>query len=1285
MYPPEITELAQEYGFKAANLIYLQKLFAKLDQNIIIPSFLTISKNDIIKHLNKNAPNWVVLWEQFITSHHSTNIINADSEEILNELQSTITKAFNAEVFHINFDSKSSYLMIRSSGTEDSEIVANPGGNASYPSFNDPQNISCAIGKVVASYFSAKSMGQRLKSGENIDDKLPTLACLLQDFFGEYSTDQESIGRCIIPPVSGVIYTDFGNIHIQAAHGHGELVVNSLGFSDDYYVSRENIVYTVVREKKFRLAAEFNKNTNSLEFRRKENHIALAITASIPEKIAIKIANSARIIENDYGMRMDIEFVYHPNQRRIAIVQARPIVEFLPLVNSPNSVSKDYILQHPDMIRCKGEMLTLSVMNICIIENPDEILVFDTINQALAKWIQHRDTIKGIVVRDYAPSTSHEVGMFNSKGIPVIQVNDINDIQKLIAALGGGIALVFDPQNSSIFQIAAHEIEKAEQNSLIQDGLFQSVLSHHVTPPKKIAPPIGAPAVLIQNLLSFLNDQAPQVRKKYNSLHEIKTDLNQLSMISTKEEMNNKLKTNLGNLMIFAYDSRLRKDGSISAELFAKIVETGALLFDKINKMKLINDVEKDRIYRIEYLNILKKFEGLFVAIKKSGFLSSSIFSELSKERCQRLRLKPLELKTEQLAYYHEFMKLRNYIAIKDKNCEWDSFCNDICKLGLGSKLAEIVAYLVRQDIHEFWINYHFYKIKENISNKTPKDLLDFFFAEIETCGQNKDLTNVSQKIEQMENQIDLWSMPDNFEKFIQDFSSEILIISDTLFRKQENFLSYISNFKLIDKFVDVFDRSIKSLQHGKYNGQQKAMQVERFRILLSVFFEILEKSLGSDIINDLKSDFQSLQDNHENQLDITPTFNVTQANPLSYKSGPSDTSIQRSLSEPHTLADIHSVIHQALISHNAKKLISHAKDIYDYLPLKMQNVIKNMQQLPIFAKDLSRLVLCNFQLPEITTKFNIPLNNHAAQIFIIYNVDEECFRIKMEGYGGYCKYMWSDVAANILKGSSETNAVIKYFEIYSQGCIFDAIIKTPEECYRIFQAFSDYLPYFMTGHKNKICSEMPINFQPLSNGIMNIFIDVKTFDKVKEIYLTHNERDLISNEISRYNIPEDKKNILLTYNGMALIKAGEIDEIQAQELELDRLQIMCSDNLMSVYFYPDAFLGLQSFCDDKTVEILTSYKARKCYQAGASFTELCELFEKNKEKFNMMTCRSAVWAYASGAIFAELLLLDDKSLEGLFNKLKNPSDYGSSFVKNQEFINHTIKDVKNKPISNSL
>ena len=75
--------------------------------------------------------------------------------------------------------------MVRSTGEEDTVDMANPGGNKSVAAVKlDSIAISNAIGVVVASYISEKSLTQRLLSGDDIS-KPSFMPVLIQRMIGE--------------------------------------------------------------------------------------------------------------------------------------------------------------------------------------------------------------------------------------------------------------------------------------------------------------------------------------------------------------------------------------------------------------------------------------------------------------------------------------------------------------------------------------------------------------------------------------------------------------------------------------------------------------------------------------------------------------------------------------------------------------------------------------------------------------------------------------------------------------------------------------------------------------------------------------------------------------------------------------------------------------------------------------------------------------------------------------------------------------------------------------------
>ncbi|MEI6531533.1 MAG: PEP/pyruvate-binding domain-containing protein, partial [Chlamydiota bacterium] len=140
-------------------------------------------------------------------------------------------------------------LMVRSSGDEDRPESANAGGNLSLPSDPERKAVIHAIGQVVASYFSEKSLEQRLLGGEDIT-VFPLCSVLIQELIGESA---EAI------PCSFVMYSKesgmdtAGLVHIQATYGHGEGIVESRVPFDSYYMSGGHLTSTTIAHKPVRL------------------------------------------------------------------------------------------------------------------------------------------------------------------------------------------------------------------------------------------------------------------------------------------------------------------------------------------------------------------------------------------------------------------------------------------------------------------------------------------------------------------------------------------------------------------------------------------------------------------------------------------------------------------------------------------------------------------------------------------------------------------------------------------------------------------------------------------------------------------------------------------------------------------------------------------------------------------------------------------------------------------------------------------------------------------------
>lgn len=637
-YPQEIIDQAKEIGYKAANLEFLSEIAYKYNERyssdfaIEVPKHVSITNSAIISHLDEFAPLWREKWVEFVQAQGaSRDNLNRDAIIKLHEIQDLVKSAFNENKFTVEGLNPAVKQMVRSTGDEDRVDVANPGGNESVPS--DHESISSSIGTVIASYFSEKSMTQRLKSGEDIVTKPPLMPCLIQELIGNNLSERS-------PSVSGVIYTSANSIRIDASHGHGELVVNSKGNFDKYFVTKEDVVHPYIGDKTIRIDPKLNPETGALELEEVDNSM-FAQQASLSEEQAMNLAKFAQFVQEDYGMRMDIEFVFDTANNKINIVQARPIPEGKRKGIEPSALSNNFISDHqPEHIT--SEVITTEVLTSKLIEKPKQIMLRPSIDLALKDYLnENNNEYRAIIVSKTAPDTSHEAGFFASQGIPVLFVENYQEAQQWVENLENNL-LVIDPQHSSVYNIP----RALYQPNIIEKGIFRSTLPEYETPltrtimegPSREVPEVKAKTIgelvlearvnpdATQKLFHFVKDEIGDRETKLYDSEDIKESLKKLLIIPSSEESFKESKEVLGDLL--QYITSIKNEKKISSSTFEQIIIDG---YELHKSLKELEQDPTNKEARTHYLNIHQKFTGILTSKGRKGILSTSLVKEIEK------------------------------------------------------------------------------------------------------------------------------------------------------------------------------------------------------------------------------------------------------------------------------------------------------------------------------------------------------------------------------------------------------------------------------------------------------------------------------------------------------------------------------------------------------------------------------------------------------------------------------------------------------------------------------
>lgn len=1007
-----------------------------------IPEPVCFSHDEILHHLSKSVPEWKNDWKFFVTAFNQQEdktCLNKTSAEILEKLAKKIKHAFDDMEIKGELEELLSKLgtdalfMLRSTGAEDSPDIVNPGGNESVSSRSDKKSISQGIGIVVASYFGKKSLEQRLKVDDDIT-KEPFMPVLIQPLIGEGINGNDMV-------YSGVMYSGEGETRIQTAPGHGELIVNSKGNFDNFYVTSNKMVYSEVQNKKFRLKPIFNEEKHRLSLVKQDNPQDIALFEKLDEQVIQEMHQVAQQIEKLYKMRMDIEFVYTPKTNTLHIVQARALPEGDRVNHSPSALDPLYLgkIIEEGGKKFEGRTITLDVNHAVIINNSKEIIVCETIEEALDVYLGSGENIKAVIVKRSAPDTSHEAGVFSSKAIPVIQIRQLDQIESVVDELQKGKKLIIDPQRKSVFQLP----KETSTIAIVKEGVFKSSLTSHVTPyPHRFEQSlpenekleisslknIDEEQILLGDLLLAAKRGDPKAQKQLFYLaweHFLKGNESKLSYkdlqsaLKVLEDPYKDPNQQMDALKIVVkLASLLYEKKEISHEVFVQVV-ISSLELHKI-RGTLSNSFEKERAH-IEYLNVFEKLQGTILSKGEEDLLTSSVMVDL-KETSHKKKamesIKDRQWNEEQKESFSQAIKLESFFIGETGKQKWGDFCKKVCdNKEYAPRLASLVGALVKLDIHAQWCNVSFPRFYEENNQDTVKTLQAILKELKPILSEKKSFSEVDQSIDELKKQIPLWKDPKNFDKLqkkLHDTTNEIK--KKLVFSKTDSLLKQMLISKKMQDFVEAFDLTVKSLKVSGFY-ENKNQQAANFKTVISEFFNLMKdwmKITGSysrEIIDFLEIRLSEKYVPTPKDLSISGKFDVSSAN---IHSQYDSIGWNRALIHCETLEDCFTLIHQNLLLMTNRVFSESCRDLLD----NCQDLMKDVNQAllkPFEIKGEGRSLYIqgnlsgiSFDHPKMTFHYNFPLRNHSAKTDVIYDYSKNKVHVSYHVFGENENLRWT-------------------------------------------------------------------------------------------------------------------------------------------------------------------------------------------------------------------------------------------------------------------------------------
>lgn len=1042
-------ESQELYGNKFANLEVLQSLFKDI-KGVDVPPFIGISEKETAAHLEKYYPDYKKDWIGFQNSlNGNSGRIGAEQEKILSDIQIKILKAFKDQPFYseamqtfLNELPPNSTLMVRSTGKEDSEELANAGGNESKAGVTPEQlAISVALGQVIASYHSPLSLTQRAIAGQDITQPVTT-PVLVQKMIGEPAGGASSFKDI---PISGLAYTREAlgkteNVtQLQCAFGHNEAVVNSRIPVDTYYAYPDGSHHQIIRPKKTRLVANKEGGFNSLS-----NPSQLQKTATLSSEQVSFLQKVSESIHENYGKSMDIEWVFDPQTQQLWLVQARPLVSTVK--QDPSIVDKKKAGAKETF---SGEAIVSNGGKVTPLFSKKSVIVDRTLQAAFGRYLKLANEgaekeIKAIIIKRPDVATSHYACTLREKGVAVFFCPEFSEEQIIDKKQ---FALI-DSQQGKLFVLenpAISSEKDLEDSGLIKKGWFKH--------PIAAIESLQALDFNGEELNNFYKTLFSQKEPPFREVKHFKKAFKNLRSSDEKKAQEGAraltqwLIRNLSKLE----EGQEKERGKLIFQNFLPIAYQIATQKDHLQRLHGANRLEALLMQEsVEQVVDSDSFSQLFLekkrmqqaTEKKLPNLSESelaILRFIEKQEEKKLSKEPLlspeslsslklPMSDEELHYALATYKVVEKLALNEETKQaWSNFSRSIAASRsryANQVLMALIMNYQNSGIFEEWLHSGF--IDHLVSKEEPISSLINLRSEFLTIfPQLKEISQAKAQLEHCKMSIDLWADPKQFTPLFVEFKKTLNLaysLSEHFDKKSTSPLLVRSAVMVwLQEMTDIYDQSFKTLSHSPLYPNKKLCCINFLNVLrpfsffLEDWIERIPKEKEEDWSRVLKSGAtgnrvtpsEGLKDlfiqksskelmrleikveklceesQFANLLEPSSEFNVSAS---TIDSG-NLKSIKR---ENITLEDYFTLIHQNLL---ASFQASHQQPLLEKLPSNLKDFHKKLQKTErVFNFGLDKIHLkvnllgMQYNYPYVTLKYNLPMKNHSSSIVVHYD-----------------------------------------------------------------------------------------------------------------------------------------------------------------------------------------------------------------------------------------------------------------------------------------------------------
>lgn len=1020
------TDISKKYGYKFSRLLEIAELLSCVRMpgtKVLIPK--GISTDQVNEFLKSSAPSVNSQWNELCQLFKDFKLNGGVSSRFLKQpniaekleaIRQSIIDAFaQSDKFALPSDflkwmeelkAENSYLMVRSSGAEDTRKTANAGGNVSVAYVNpERRDLLHAVGKVVASYSSESSLQNRLNAGEDPFSSPLCLGVAVQELIGE------PVGGASHPsdiPVSLVLFSNeptyvgnepFRLMRISATWGHGEGVVGAVGIKSDTILLLKSVkhpdrLYIIENNqaKPKRLTPKLDTETGEIKLEKMNNPPELDGKPALDQTLLTRLFYLGVAVEKAYeGHPMDLEIVIKNGM--IFPVQARPI-------NRPPSNPTYFDWKKASTFEgilqsFQAEAFLPGIAEAQVIRSKEEIILSDSLENAEKLFDEEKHKL--VIIREEEPANSHPAINFSGNGIPVMYHEEKEPIQSLVDQIENGKVLIACVQSGNLVLWDS----RVPPESTISTG--------YTVHPAKVA-------------VSVSSSRFPSSLQTGDVPQEIKDLTLKLRALDTQDvalEAARSLK-NVPSLVELRKKKKIlanKISSSSNAPKRAPALAKGIKGLEKLmaiaaSELKAtLKKAEEDRLHPLFHGKVVEALFQQPEAPRGLGQLSVvNVESQLKAVdeifRYQESFDFPTLLHDEVLA--------ASACMTLQQESQWKDFLTlvenahheNVISLTEIEQFKQMLIAIENMNLLPLWMARFF--LPES-AKMDPQNILSALLKTIDLPTEKhiSEMQEVLQEIQAAKDNLKLFSDAATFDKGwkqLMDLHQKLACLDDLMENKLKTLLPLgrIVTYQVMEAFVDLYDSSIKSMKSSlAFTGQQK---VELFAKMLKPYLEMLNGITGQlsgnllryhrnwpldTYLNELQSCFEKCGKGPEQ---LKPSRNFSVNNGILGMI----TDFGRAL--PKTHEDVFTLIHQNLLFSLGALLGKEVNQQLE-LPSLMQEVKEVQEKSNIHY----HFVGCTFSNDQLVLKYNYPLRNHSAIFSIIFDKkNQSCLLdVKFMGFPG--------------------------------------------------------------------------------------------------------------------------------------------------------------------------------------------------------------------------------------------------------------------------------------------